>query len=174
MKERWVVIVLLLLGISTFSGCISEGTVTGTLVLHITDAPTTLEISEALVTISQVEVHIVGLGGWKTVVQEPQTFELISLENAHELLGSANLSEGRYTQIRLHVDNALVTIEDRVYDLRIPSQKILLNSPFEIKHNQTTVLTLDFDVHQSVRYQPIHSSINDRYFMIPTIKVIAE
>jgi hypothetical protein len=172
MKERWVVIILLILGISTLSGCISEGT--GTLVIKITDAPTTLEISEALVTISHVEVHMAGLDGWKTVVKEPQTFELISLENAHELLGSANLSEGRYTQIRLHVDHALVTIEDRVYDLRIPSQKILLNSPFEIKHNQTTVLTLDFDVHQSVRYQPIHSSINDRYFMIPTIKVIAE
>ena len=113
MMERWVVIILLILGISTFSGCISEGT--GTLVIQITDAPTTLKITEALVTISHVEVHMAGLEGWKTVVEEPQTFELISLENAHELLGSANLSAGYYTQIRLHVDNAIVTIADTEY-----------------------------------------------------------
>lgn len=166
MKEGWVVIILLLLGTSTLSGCISEGT--GTLVLKITDAPTKLKITEALVTISHVEVHLV-LSGWKTVVEEPQTFELIALENAHDLLGSANLSAGYYTQIRLHVDNAIVTIADTEYNLKISSRKILLVSIFEIKHNQTTVLTLDFDVNQSVHY-----TINGRYIMRPTIKVIEE
>jgi len=166
MKEGWVVIILLLLGTSTLSGCISEGT--GTLVLKITDAPTKLKITEALVTISHVEVHLV-LSGWKTVVEEPQTFELIALENAQELLGSANLSAGYYTEIRLHVDKAIVTIANKEYDLKIPSQKIRLKSPFHIEHNQTTVLTLDFDVNQSVHY-----TINGRYIMRPTIKVIEE
>ncbi len=164
MRKGWLIIILLILGINALSGCFSEGT--GTLVIKITDAPTALKITEALVTISHVEVHLVG-SGWKTVVEEPQTFELISLENAHELLGSANLSAGYYTQIRLHVDNAIVTIADTEYNLKISSQKILLISVFEIKHNQTTVLTLDFDVRQSVHYTG-----KDKYIMRPTIKVI--
>jgi len=40
---------------SLFSGCVEEGT--GTLILKITDAPSDLDISKALVNISSVMVH---------------------------------------------------------------------------------------------------------------------
>jgi len=87
------------------SGCIQEGT--GTLILKITDAPGDLNISEALVTMSEVRVHYAGInetnmtGEWITIVNESQTFDLIALQNATELFGSANLSAGWYTQISM-------------------------------------------------------------------------
>ena len=148
------------------SGCISEGR--GTLVLQITDAPPELDISKALITISSVEVHLIAVG-WYTVFNESKTFDLISIKDAKEFLGSVNLSAGHYSQIRLHISSALVTIDDVEYDLKIPSKTIKLISPFSIDANQTTTLTLDFDAQKS-----IHSAGQEKYIIRPTIKVIEE
>ena len=166
MKKELLTIALLILLIGALSGCILEGK--GTLVVQITDAPPELNIIEALVTISSVDVHLIGTG-WYTVVEEPQTFDLIALQDAQELLGSVNLSAGHYTQIRLYVDSAVVNIDDIEYNLTIPSKKVQLITPFKIVNNETTTLTLDFDVHKSV-----YSTGNDQYKMKPTIKVIEE
>ena len=67
------------------------------------------------------------------------------------------------------VESALVTIDGIEYDLDIPSKKVKLISPFEIVANETTTLTLDFDV-----YESIHQTGSDKYIMNPTIKVIHE
>jgi hypothetical protein len=100
-------------------------------------------------------------------VDEQQTYDLIELQNVTEDLGIKNLSAGLYTQIRLTVDRALVTIDGLEYELNISSNKVKLITPFEIVTNETTVLTLDYDVHESV-----HETGNDKYIMNPTIKVI--
>ena len=166
MKKEFFLMILIILVVSSLCGCISEGR--GTLVLKITDARPELNITEALVTISNVEVHLIA-SGWHTVVKEPTTFNLILLQDAQEILGSANLSTGHYSQIRLNVDNAKVTIDGINYNLKIPSNKVQLISPFQIEDNKTTVLTLDFDVQESV-----HSTGDDKYIMRPTIKIIQE
>lgn len=173
MKKLLAVVGLILVGITALSGCIQEGT--GTLVLQITDAPGDLNISEALVTMSRVEVHRASFGNnnstgeWVIVVEEPQTFDLIALQNVTELFGSTNLSAGWYTQIRLHVDEALVTIDGVQYNLTIPSETVKLIKPFKIEANETTTLTLDFDVQKSV-----HDNGDGEYILKPTIKVITE
>ena len=101
------------------SGCIQKGE--GTLVLQITDKPD-LSITEALITMSQVKVHYAGIdengsiGEWITIVNESQTFDLVALIDVTELFGTAVLSAGWYTQIRLHVDQALVTIDVHLND----------------------------------------------------------
>jgi hypothetical protein len=147
---------------------------TGKLVMQLTDAPG-LNITEALVNISQVRVHYAGTtqngtnGTWIVVVNESQTFDLIQLQNATDVLGEVNLSAGWYTQIRLSVDKALVTIDGEQYDLKIPSKNVKLITPFLVEDNETLILTLDFDVQKSV-----HKTGNDRYIMKPTIKVIQE
>jgi hypothetical protein len=51
---------LIIIGATFFTGCIT--TEKGTLLLKITDAPGDLNISEALVTISSIEVHIAAGG----------------------------------------------------------------------------------------------------------------
>ncbi len=174
MKKAFVLIALLSIGVASLSGCVQqEGT--GTLVLQITDAPGDLNISEALVTMSQVRVHFAGIdengtsGEWITIVNESQTFDLIALVDVTELFGTANLSAGWYTQIRLNVDEALVTIDGIQYDLEIPSKTVKLIKPFKIDANQTTTLTLDFDVQKSIR-----ETGSGKYIMRPRIKVIQE
>jgi len=151
---------------------IKEGT--GTLVMKLTDAPG-LNITEALVNISQVMVHYAGVdqndtnGTWLTVVNESQTFDLIQLQDATEVLGGVNLTAGWYTQIRLFVDKALVTIDGVQYDLKISSKKVKLITPFLVQDDETLTLTLDFDVQKSV-----HKTGNNKYIMKPTLKVIQE
>ncbi len=173
MKKIALIVISILFALSTmFSGCVEEGT--GTLVLKITDAPTDLNISKALVTISQVMVHR-GAGGnnstagWYTVVNESQTFDLIELENVTDILGEQDLDAGIYTQIRLNIDKALVTIDDVEYDLMIPSNTVKLVNAFWINETETTSLILDFDIHESV-----HKTGNNKYILQPTIRVIEE
>jgi hypothetical protein len=159
--------ILLILALNAISGCIyEEGT--GMLILQITDAPPKLDITKALVNISHIEVHLIATG-WFTIIEKNQTFDLIAIKNVKEFLGSVNLSVGHYSQIRLKVDSALVTINGIDYHLKIPSKTVKLISPFSIYANKTTTLTLDFDVQES-----IHSSSQDKYIMNPTIKVIQE
>ncbi len=109
--------------------------------------------------------------GWYTIVNDSQEFDLIALLNATAVLGEKNLSAGKYTQIRLTVESAIITInnsgEIEVHNLTIPSSKVKLIKPFWIYENETTVLTLDFDVHKSV-----HKTGSNKYIMKPTIKII--
>ena len=155
-----------------FTGCITSEK--GTLLLKITDAPSDLNISEALVTISFVEVHIAAGGNnssaeWVTVINESQQFDLILLKNVTDILGSQTLEVGIYTQIRLHVAEALVTIDNVQYDLEIPSKTVKLVHQFIIEPEDTTTLILDFDIRESV-----HKTGSDKYILHPTIKVIQE
>jgi len=109
--------------------------------------------------------------GWYTIVEESQTFDLIALQDVTDVLGEEELTAGKYTQIRLTVEKANITInnngEMEVHDLKIPSNKVKLIKAFWIYEDETTVLTLDFDVYESV-----HKTGQDKYIMRPTIKVI--
>ena len=171
MKKIIILLVILILGTSSLSGCIKKGN--GILLIMITDKPPELNISKALVTISSVGVHRASFGdtdsnaGWDTILNESQTFDLIKLKNLTEVLGEVNLSVGIYTQIRLYVEKALITIDGVEYDLKIPSKKVKIVSNFLIFEDETTVLLLDFDVHKSV-----YIAGKDRYSLKPTIKLI--
>jgi len=173
MKKIGIIIAcILVVSTSFFTGCISNEK--GTLTLKITDAPGDLNISEALVTISYVEVHIAAGGNnssaeWVTVINESQQFDLIQLVNVTDILGSTILDVGIYTQIRLHIAEALVTIDDVQYDLEIPSGTVKLVHQFIIKSENTTTLILDFDIQESV-----HKTGSDKYILQPTIKIIEE
>ena len=167
-----VVAALILISVIFLAGCIN--TEKGTLLLKITDAPGDLNISEALITISFVEVHIAAGGNnssaeWVTVINETQQFDLIMLENVTDILGSQTLEIGIYTQIRLHVDEALVTIDNVQYNLEIPSKTVKLVHQFVIEPEDTTTLILDFDIQESV-----HKTGSDKYILQPTIQVIQE
>lgn len=170
MKAKLPLAIMLLLSMAV-SGCVST---TGNLVLQITDKPA-LNIEKAEVTISQVQVHKAVAGDnesspaeWITVVEGPQTYDLVAIKDVKAYLGGAVLSAGRYTQIRLNVDSSLVTIDGEEHDLTIPSKTVKLVNSFLIGEGQTTTLTLDFDAENSV-----HEAAG-RYIMRPTIRVIQE
>ena len=171
-KILTTLIALILISIVSFSGCVQDGT--GTLILQITDDPSDLNITSAIVTLSSVEVHL-GAGGnnsssgWYTIVEEQKSYDLVAIRDVKEFLGSENLSSGIYTQIRLHIDEARAIINGTEYNLSIPSSNIKLVSGFWINESQTTTLTLDFDVNES-----IHKTGNDKFIFQPTIRVIHE
>jgi hypothetical protein len=156
------------------TGTNAQGT-TGILKISLTDAPPVLNIEKALITISTVQVHRAGEAsgaeteaGWVTIVETPQTFDLILLRDAKTLLGAAELGPGKYTQIRLKVEEAVATIEGTEHTLKVPSGTIKLIHPFTIEAGRTTDLILDFDAEKS-----IHAA-GKKYMLRPTIKVTVE
>jgi len=112
--------------------------------------------------------------GWYTIVEESQEFDLIELreKNVSEILGENTLSLGKYTQIRLTFEKANITIinetgDPEVHEMKIPSNTVKLVKAFWIHENETTELTLDFDINESV-----HQTGNNKFIMRPTIKII--
>jgi len=190
MERNTLIAALLLIGLVAVTGCTSGGDAPevdagdtsgsfATLTMKITDAPPELNIEKAIVTISKVQVHIAGSAdedpnvttetGWSVIVEEAKTFDLIAIKGVKEMLGSANLTAGKYTQIRLTVDSAKVTIDGTEHDLEISSGTVKLIKPFTLEEGKEKVLTLDFDAAES-----IHAAGKDSYKMRPTIKVIEE
>ncbi len=179
MEKNTMIAALLLVSIVALSGCTGgEGGSTGTLTMKITDAPPKLNIEKAVVTLSKIQVHKAGgadedpnatmEAGWHTVVEESKTFDLIEIKGVKEMLGTADLEAGKYTQVRLSLDSAKVTIDGTEHDLNVPSDKLKLTKGFDIVADQETVLTLDFDAAES-----IHAA-GDKYQLKPTIKIIQE
>ncbi len=166
MNSKAIILPLMLVIIAA-SGCTTQPG-TGNLVLKITDAPN-LNIEEALVVISNVQVHIPSESnetGWVTVIEGPVEYDLMELVGVEQILGEIQLASGIYTQIRLEVDSALVTIDGEQHDLGISSGSVKLVRAFEIRDGETTELTLDFDAQES-----IHSA-GQTYLMRPTIRIL--
>jgi len=112
-----------------------------------------------------------GYAGWYTIINESQTFDLIALQDVNDILGEKTLAAGKYTQIRLTIEKAEITVNNsgelEVHDLKVPSGNIKLTKGFWIVEDETTVLTLDFDIHESV-----HKTGSGKYMLKPTIKII--
>ena len=166
-------LVLIMIGATIFCGCMQEQK--GILVVKITDAPSDLNITHANITISRLQVHMSAGGGnnstagWYTVVNESKNFDLIAIKGVKEFFGSANLSAGMYTQIRLTVDKCVITVNGTEYNCTIPSGEIKLIQPFVLKANQTITLTMDFDAQKSITEKGNH-----KYTFSPVIKIIQE
>lgn len=156
----------------------------GTLALYITDKPALSGITSVDIAVSKIEVHRAGLVGepsetnetedtndtsevgWETVVNESKTFDLLQIQGVEEFLGSEQLDEGRYTQIRLVISSGTVTIENETHDLKIPSSAFKLVRTFTIEPNKTTTLVFDFNAGESV------VQADGKYILKPVIQLI--
>jgi len=123
--------------------------------------------------IEEEEENVEGNAGWHTIFNESKTYDLIALQDVIDELGVKTLPVGKYTQIRLTIVKAEITVNEsdelKVYNLTVPSDSIKLTKGFWIVEDETTVLTLDFDIHESV-----HKTGSDKYMLKPTIKIIQE
>jgi DNA-binding transcriptional ArsR family regulator len=136
----------------------------GTLTLKVTDKFDLNNVTSINITIGAVDVHKTG-ADWVTVVNTSKSFNLIELIGVEEFLGESNLTLGNYTQIRLEIAKASITINGSEQDLRIPSGEIKLIHPFTIEANKTTTLVLDFVAADSIVQQ------GKDYALKPTIKI---
>lgn len=171
---------------SGIAGCSDDPSTpqTGTLRLSLIDAPTPLEGLQAVtLVVDAVRIHRSSGaagddGGWMdimpdTLTVEERTFDLLELVNGVEaVLGEITLPVGTYTQIRLVLSSASLTIDDTEYDLEVPSgdtSGLKLIHPFTVHADELTALTLDFDAARSIIATPPGST---NYKLKPTIRVV--
>lgn len=168
---------------------------TGTLLVAVKDVKQKLRglgyATSLVITINSIQVHKTGdnttnenitAKGWITVFNGSKTFDLLEYTDVKAILGERELEPGKYTQIRLYIENATIKIYNynmlifnKTYsmdiaasgNLRVPSKVLKLNHPFIVEEDKTTSLTLDFDVPNSV----VRSR---KYILKPVIKIIEE
>jgi hypothetical protein len=152
---------LTLVGCSDSSNPAGPGT--GTLTVRLADAPGEM-IDSARIWISGVS--IVGeSGGPQVISSDTASYDLLALQGGvTALLGSAEIPVGTYSQLRLMVDSARITLKDPITftsgsstaSLKVPSGSTtglkvdlgdVMVSPGE------TVLVVDFDVSRSFVFQ---------------------
>ncbi|MFH1016100.1 MAG: ABC transporter substrate-binding protein [Chloroflexota bacterium] len=124
---------------------------TGTVEVRATDAPPT-GVSKIVVTTSNIQVHNAAApeDSWITVVDKEITFDLVAIQGAEVLLGTQNIAAGTYTQIRLDVSKVVVTLEGKDVTAKLPGEKLKVVRNWEVKPDEKTILTLDFDADKFV------------------------
>jgi len=179
----------LVLGLSSliaflgFSGCGDSASTTstpatGSVSVELTDAPG--DYSAVYVTIDEIRVHRAGddtlfednngtNSGWMVVASPHKTYDLLALQNGITAeLGEANISTGKYTQMRLvlgniedngtnilgnpHPYSQYVVFNDGsdIAPLDTPSNVIKQNHNFDVLADSKLVLTIDFDANKSI------------------------
>ncbi len=147
----------------------------GIIEIRVTDPPPA-DVESAVVWLTNIEVHRVSgnssdsdnASGWIMVLESPSSFDLMEvLDGVEVILGSANLSAGRYTQIRMDVTEVTGnTTDGEPYSAEIPGGQLRIVRTFTIGDGVTTVLTLDFDGEKSL----IRTG-NDRFIFKPVVKL---
>lgn len=174
---------LIALGLSGLAGCgdsnaATTASGTGMLSVRLTDAPID-NVQSAQVWISKVYL----IGGADTVSSRiaisstPQQFELLSLQNGvTAALGSAVIPVGTYSQMRLIVDSAKVTLKAPLTfadgsaskTLVVPSGmqtgvKVNFQSAVQVTPGET-ILVADFDVSRSFVLTGVRTAPNGALF----------
>ncbi|MEN6456185.1 MAG: DUF4382 domain-containing protein [Prolixibacteraceae bacterium] len=137
----------------------------GTISMLLTDAPFPGDqVAEANIVIDRIEIRkdkdpeVGDTAEFFLVSEELQEFNLLDLRNGiTSQIGEAELEAGIYDQIRLHIVEANIVLNDEentVFDLKIPSGtssglKINIVNGLEVTGGSTNTLILDFDVSKS-------------------------
>jgi hypothetical protein len=148
---------LMLLGI-IFVRCEKDSTSstalpkTGTLRIYLTDAPSLAQFDSVKIKFSQVSAHLDS--AWITVQGDPITVNLLELINGNTIVfGSSDVPAGKYTQIRIIIDDAWVVIDGVRKPMDVPSGAktgLKLGPQFTVMEGSTYEIVVDFDVNRSV------------------------
>jgi hypothetical protein len=184
-------------GSATTSTPTVQPAATGTVQFWVTDAPRSDNISEIWVTVSDVEIHEAASGqasdngsnevqaetdnstgttGWVSAnLTGENRFDLLKLrgengEGIEQILASANLSAGRYTQIRMSIEKVEVNIDGVLKDAILPSGKLKFVHAFDIQAGGVTNLLFDFNAAQFVTITG--SPTQPRIIVRPVVKMI--
>ena len=133
---------------------ISAGNVAGegTVNVYVKDAPANW--THVYVTFSEVQVHAADQGnasGWYNLTTGPKTVDLASLVTVSELLGSAKVPAGMYTQLRIVVMAAQGVLQNGTTEnFTVPSGELKTDDPFNVTTGQAVSLTVDIDLSRSI------------------------
>jgi len=154
--------------------------------LRLRDTPFT-DAKAVLVTFSSVRAHRSD-SDWTVVpfinAATSRTCDLKKLETSEDVLGSAALPAGHYTQVRLVVQSATLFFDNTSSGaacassiappagasatLDIPSGEVKLNREFDVSASTVMTMLIDFDGNGS-----IHATGNGRYMMSPVITILS-
>ena len=149
----------------------------GIIEIRVTDPPPA-DVKSAFVYLSSIEVHKVSgnmsesdnTSGWITILEAPSSFDLMAVIGVEEILGSANVTAGSFTQIRMDVIKVVGETTDNVsYTAEVPSGKLKIVRPFNVGAGTTTILTLDFDGEKS-----LIRTDSDKFLFKPVVKLLIE
>ena len=169
---------------------------TGSVQMWVTDAPRTDNISEIWVTVSDVKIHEAAVGqvsdngsdeaegeiddsvdtsGWISVnITGPNRFDLLTLRGdeggLQQVLATANLTVGRYTQIRMTVGKVEVKVNGVLEDAVLQSGNLKFVHPFDVQADSVTKLLFDFDADKFVNVTG--SSKEPKIMVKPVVKLI--
>ena len=128
-------------------------------------------VQSLLVEVAEIAVRRAGERGpiWVTVVDTPQTLDLLRLAQGQLLLGERAAPPGTYTQVRFVITQATVTIGGAARPVTIPTKQLRLLRPFRVNEGETTIVLLDFDGPRSLRV-----SEKGDYVLAPRIHVFLQ
>lgn len=92
-------------------------------------------------------------GGWINVPLDGNTitFDLLNIQGIEHYIGTANLTAGTYTQVRLQVTAIKVGLNGNTPEAAtLPSNVLRVAHSFQISAGQTTSLLFDFDASRMV------------------------
>lgn len=111
-----------------------------------------------------------GDAGWFTIVNSTHTVDLKAFQgDARAFLGDADVPAGRYTQIRIYVDEAYGIDNGTRVNLTVPSGRLKIVHPWTVGEGETTNLTVDFNLERSV----IETG-NGEFRLKPVMKLLIE
>jgi hypothetical protein len=121
------------------------------------------------VEISKIEVHRAAGpdSEWITIVDQPVAFDLLKITEVQKFLGSQEVPEGTYTQVRFMVTQATVIVDGKEHTASIPSGKLKLIRPFQVAQGETTLVLLDFDGSRS-----LYITGGGDFKLEPTVKLL--
>jgi hypothetical protein len=154
MKNLLSVVFMASLILFLLSGCEEDATGLepgmGRLNVYMTDAAALYD--SVNITFSQVSAHIDS--EWVSVTGDPVTVDLLTLTNGNILLiGSAEVPAGKYTQVRIIIDDAEIGVNGELFPLTVPSGSqtgLKLGPQFTIEEGSIYDLVIDFDVQRSI------------------------
>ena len=153
----------------------------GIIEIRVTDPPPA-DVTSAVVYLTDIEVHKVSdnASEWIQVIGAPPSFDLMDVLNGvEEILGSAIVGAGKYTQIRMYVEKVEVeiAIDDTTVKItaEVPGEKLKIVRPFTVEAGVTTILTLDFDGEKSLVLPGKDiASGKERAIFKPVVKLLIE
>ena len=90
----------------------------GIIEIRVTDPPPA-DVTHAFVTLTNIEVLKVSdnVSGWIPIIIAEVTFDLMAVAEVAAVLGSANVTTGKFTQIRMDVEEVnVVFVTDNITD----------------------------------------------------------
>jgi len=133
----------------------------GTITVFVTDAPPDSEVTSVMVTLAEVQVHKVSAtqeqeqlddAEWITIdMSGNTTFDLLQIQGIEQFLGTGDVEAGKYTQVRLVIDEIQVRLNSgNLTNATLPSGELKLVHPFDIIAGEGVALVIDFDADKMV------------------------